>query len=56
MRALVAYLRQRPNCDVIALAVHEDNPTARSLYRWLGFVETGERDGDELVMVLPPES
>lgn len=55
MRALVAYLRQRPTCDVIALTVHEDNPVARGLYRSLGFVESGERDGDELVMVLSPE-
>lgn len=54
MLALVAYLRQRPNCEVIALTVHQDNATARRLYRSLGFVETGERDGDELVMVLPP--
>jgi diamine N-acetyltransferase len=55
MRALVAHLRQRPNCGVIALTVHQDNVTARGLYRSLGFVETGERDGDELVMVLPPK-
>jgi len=49
----VACLRQRPGCEVIAPSVHEEIP-ARALYRSLGFVETGERDEGELVIVLPP--
>ena len=39
----------------VALTVHEDNTVARGLYRSLGFTETGERDDDELVMVLPAD-
>ena len=53
MTALVAGLRERPDCRDIALTVHDDNRAARRLYSSLGFVETGELDGDELVMVLP---
>lgn len=51
--ALVEHLRRRPDCRDIALTVHEDNAVARSLYAALGFVDTGELDGDEMVMVLP---
>lgn len=53
--ALVAYLRTKPGCGAIALTVHEDNDTARRIYRALGFTETGEAQGDELVMVLGPD-
>lgn len=53
MEALVAHLRRLPDCGVIALTVHEDNDRARRLYAALGFTETGEMDGDEIVMVLP---
>jgi diamine N-acetyltransferase len=50
--ALVDRLRQRPDCHDIALTVHDDNAGARRLYGSLGFTETGEHLGDELVMVL----
>ena len=53
MQQLVADLRGRPECRLVALTVHEDNAVARALYRSMGFTETGERDDDELVMVLP---
>ena len=53
MQQLVADLRGRPECCLVALTVHEDNAVARALYRSMGFTETGERDDDELVMVLP---
>jgi diamine N-acetyltransferase len=33
----------------VALSYAPDNTTARSLYRGLGFVETGETEGDEIV-------
>jgi diamine N-acetyltransferase len=33
----------------VALTISPDNEGARSLYRGLGFVETGEMDGHELV-------
>lgn len=39
----------------VALSYASDNP-ARVLYRSLGFVETGEREGDELVARLEPGS
>lgn len=55
MERLVADLRGRPGCRLVALTVHEDNTVARGLYRSLGFTETGERDDDELVMVLPAD-
>jgi diamine N-acetyltransferase len=53
MTAMVALLRERPDCTVIALTVHEDNARARGLYSSLGYVATGVMDGDEVVMVLP---
>jgi diamine N-acetyltransferase len=53
MQQMVADLRGRPECRLVALTVHEDNAAARALYLSLGFAETGERDDNEVVMVLP---
>jgi diamine N-acetyltransferase len=37
----------------VGLTYHPENRAAVALYRDLGFAETGETDGDELVAVLP---
>lgn len=55
MRALISYLRAKPDCRTIALTVHEDNEPAQAIYRSLGFTETGERQEGELVMLLGPD-
>ncbi|MCL3836967.1 GNAT family N-acetyltransferase [Aeromicrobium duanguangcaii] len=36
-----------------ALSVSPDNQAAIGLYRWLGFVETGEMEDDEIVLRRP---
>jgi diamine N-acetyltransferase len=47
--ALAAWLRDEQGCPSCALSFTADNVVARSLYVSLGFVETGELEGDELV-------
>jgi diamine N-acetyltransferase len=37
----------------MALSYAPDNAVARTLYRSLGFIETGEADGDEVVARRP---
>jgi diamine N-acetyltransferase len=49
MRSLIDWLRVKPNCFEIALSYRPENHVARSLYSSLGFVETGEVEGEELV-------
>jgi aminoglycoside phosphotransferase (APT) family kinase protein/ribosomal protein S18 acetylase RimI-like enzyme len=39
--------------SAVGLTIHPDNPLARALYARLGFVETEERDDDEIVARLP---
>jgi len=39
--------------DFCWLSYEPENDTARTLYRAFGFTETGERDGDEVIAVLP---
>ncbi|MEO7980491.1 MAG: GNAT family N-acetyltransferase [Sporichthyaceae bacterium] len=56
IEGLIDRLRADPRCRLVALAVAEDNTAARELYRSLGFVPTGDRDDDELVMVLAPNA
>ena len=52
-RAAVGLLLDRfaadPECPAAALSYHPDNVAARTLYAALGFVETGEREDDEVV-------
>ncbi|MEU7902242.1 GNAT family N-acetyltransferase [Actinoplanes sp. NPDC049118] len=52
-RATVVALRERlaaePDCPNVALSYSPDNTAARALYASLGFVETGETEGDEIV-------
>ena len=40
-------------CETAALSYESDNLIARELYRSLGFVETGEMEGEETVARLP---
>ncbi|GLY01703.1 MULTISPECIES: GNAT family N-acetyltransferase [Actinoplanes] len=52
-RELVRQLRDRliavPGTPNVALSYQPENTAARDLYLSLGFVETGETDGDEVV-------
>ena len=56
-RALIVALRDRlaaePGVPNVALSYLPENTAARSLYLSLGFVETGEREGDELIARFP---
>jgi diamine N-acetyltransferase len=47
--ALVAWLRREQGATEIALSYHPANDVARRLYASLGFAETGEHEGDEVV-------
>jgi diamine N-acetyltransferase len=47
--ALLERLRREQGCPTAALSYSPDNAVARALYASLGFVETGEREDDELV-------
>ncbi len=49
LTALIEMLRGKPGCREIALSYGPDNEAAKSLYGSLGFVETGEVEGDEMV-------
>ncbi len=47
--AVVEWLRHEHAAAEVALSYHPANDVARHLYASLGFTETGEREGDELV-------
>jgi diamine N-acetyltransferase len=49
LTALIGMLREKPGCREIALSYLPDNETAKGLYASLGFVETGETEGEEVV-------
>jgi RimJ/RimL family protein N-acetyltransferase len=49
LAALVAYLRAMPGCRDVALSYDAENAVAKALYAEAGFVETGEREDDEVV-------
>jgi ribosomal-protein-alanine N-acetyltransferase len=49
LEAAITMLRSKPGCDVIALSYRPENVVAARLYASLGFAETGETEGDELV-------
>lgn len=49
MPAVMEYLRQAQGATQFALSYAPGNAVARRLYASLGFVETGEAEGDELV-------
>jgi diamine N-acetyltransferase len=50
MTALVAWLAAKPACSVVRLSYDERNTAAARLYADLGFVATGEVEGDEVVV------
>lgn len=52
--ACLDYIRQKPfgSGNTVLLTCHEKNSTALFLYRSLGFLETGNRDGDEMELNL----
>jgi RimJ/RimL family protein N-acetyltransferase len=49
VRALMDRFAAEPDCPNVALSYAPDNIAARRLYRALGFGETGETEGTELV-------
>lgn len=49
MLAIMAYLRDAQGATQLALSYAPENAVARQLYASLGFAETGEREGSELV-------
>ena len=51
MQALIA-MAQASGADCVKLSYDADNLVARSLYASLGFRETGEREGEEIVASL----
>ncbi len=51
LEAAVAWIHRERGVDRVRLSVVPSNESARKLYRSAGFVETGELDDGELVMV-----
>jgi diamine N-acetyltransferase len=49
LRALMDRFAAEPDCPNVALSYAPENSVARDLYRSLGFRETGETEGTELV-------
>ena len=49
MTTVIERLRRDEDAVIFSLDYRSENERARSLYRSLGFVETGETDGDEVV-------
>ncbi|MCZ8519745.1 MULTISPECIES: GNAT family N-acetyltransferase [Paenibacillus] len=53
---MIAYIKDRfVQCREIRLTVHRNNAAAYKLYQSMGFRETGDVWGDELVLKLPSE-
>jgi diamine N-acetyltransferase len=52
LEQMVAHLRELTNCKSIAISYMPENEPARQLYASMGFVETGEMDGDEVIAQL----
>ena len=49
MQAIIDLLRTRESATRIALSYERDNDRARTLYASIGFIETGEVEGSEIV-------
>ena len=49
LTALVAYLRAMPGCREVALSFIPENAVAKRLYVEAGLLETGEREGEEVI-------
>ncbi len=52
MRTLVAWLVEQDGCEVIRLSYEPGNGVAGQLYTSLGFLPTGDREYDEVVVEL----
>lgn len=54
MQVAIDYLRSWPcgKAEYCWLSYEPDNAGAKALYHWVGFVENGEMDGEEVVAVL----
>jgi diamine N-acetyltransferase len=53
VQTLLDRFAAEPDCHQVALSYHPDNFAARSLYAGLGFVETEEREDDEIIARRP---
>jgi len=53
MKAMIKYIKDTDKFDLIHLSYVPTNSVVRNLYYSLGFRETGEVDGDEIVMIYP---
>jgi len=54
LQLMIEYIRSRfAQCEEIRLTVYPNNVNAYHLYRSVGFVETGERMGEELILRMP---
>lgn len=51
---VIEYIRTKPfgDSDRIALTCNKANPAALNLYKGMGFVPTGNEDGDEIEMAM----
>jgi diamine N-acetyltransferase len=54
VEALTRRLLETAGCDSCALSYSPENAVARALYTSLGFIETGEQEGDGFVARLSP--
>lgn len=54
MERVIEYIRTKPfgDSDRIALTCNKANPAALNLYKGMGFVPTGNEDGDEIEMAM----
>ena len=50
LQQTVDRIRREPGCTKIVISINPDNTVARTLYRELGFVETGQKIGGEDVL------
>ena len=53
LRAAVAWLKEQNRFDRVRINYVEGNGAAQAVYRKVGFRETGEREGAEVVMTMP---
>lgn len=54
MERVIEYIRTKPfgDSDRIALTCNKANPAALNLYKGMGFMPTGNEDGDEIEMAM----
>ena len=52
IKIVLEYIKSNPVFEVIHLSVVPENDIAVKLYKDFGFIDTGEMDDDEMIMVL----